>query len=854
MPPPSADIRTPSIQRSGTSRAYSSRLSTTEHILTERHAEAHDHYERRLDKDDDSILSLTEPLDRKLKGIAEEIIEKAALFMESYLRTVSPNSGKSADGMSDAIKPRPDSPMQLSNTPTDPSISTQRAGNTSDNSVLLKEKLDEANKWISWKSSSKEKNMYGPIGAFIKYVALVVKEKLTSLADPSSGNGRGCRLVLPSTKSDYNPPDADDTMRIDMGLVGANINSPVEANSGRVLYYKVIAVLEAKRRGDDDGFRDAFEQLDIYTRQMYQQQHNLRFAWGITVSGTHVRVCLFGPDRAKSSRLMDISKPEGRRAFIKVLVHWSLCEESQLGRDPTMEYLRDLKCWQIACPDKAGSMGEGADVKYYYFTTVSCQADRLFGRHTRCFLATDIRPTTMVSDETPLKPKFVIKDSWAFSKRNASEDTRDEVRSLEKVKACLLAKAAEQDIIIPKIEVGGRVSFLRNGGWVEDNTDTLYGRGKLVADKADTVRGPGEMADNNADDANKPGEVRSNDDLYFRAHRRIVMEPIGEPLRSTTSVAEFVTVVCDVMRCHSAFVNDCGILHRDISPNNILVFRGADGIARGMLIDLDCAIDIDQEKREKREGRAKRKEMTGTLPYMSINNLSGSLVEHTSLDDWESMLCVICWFATLGTISGKRRGDGELARCPIGKWRQGSTDEMITAKQSTFDSCNSFQNLIVRHFKLEGVAGSTSDRIGANSEVGEIGVGSAGAEIGTSSENDTSDEGDESDLLEGLAFELHECLFQNLSLSPDCRGTFEKPKCDEQNPTDSGALSGWRARKGRLGKLLPMVNPLEERAKIWKDISKQLLEIVDKYWKQAMALQEDALEAKSNVAIGTILQ
>ncbi|KAJ2418461.1 hypothetical protein GGF41_005045, partial [Coemansia sp. RSA 2531] len=404
------------------------------------------------------------------------------------------------------------------------------------------------------------------------------------------------------------------------------------------------------------------------------------------------------------------------------------------------------------------------------------------------------------------------------------------------VKACLLAKAAEQDIIIPKIEVGGRVSFLRNGGWVEDNTDTLYGRGKLVADKADTVHGPDELAENNADDVNKPGEVRSDDDLYFRAHRRIVMEPIGEPLRSTTSVAEFVTVVCDVMRCHSAFVNDCGILHRDISPNNILVFRGADGIARGMLIDLDCAIDIDQEKREKRKGRVKRKEMTGTLPYMSINNLSGSIVEHTSLDDWESMLCVICWFATLGTISGKRRGDEELARCPIGKWRQGSTDEMLTAKRYAFKDSESFMNTIVNHFKLEDCASGKSD------------------EIRASDTSDEGDEGDESDLLEGLAFELHECLFQNLSLSPDCRGTFEKPKCDEQNPTDGGALSGWRARKGRLGKLLPMVNPLEERAKIWKDISKQLLEIVDKYWKQAMALQEDALEAKSNVAIGTILQ
>ncbi|KAJ2886402.1 hypothetical protein H4R27_000693 [Coemansia aciculifera] len=780
-PPLSTASRTPRVSRSGTSGAYSNRFSTTQQLSTERHDEASIHYEQRLDKEQDFILKLAQPLDTERQIIAEEIIEKAALFMESYLNKASSSLGKPADGMDVADERRPDSPMQQPSTPTDSGTSTQRAERTIDNSLLLNEKLKAAKEWISWQSIGNEKVMYGPIGAFIEYVALMVQERLTSLTGPSSSNVLGCRLVLPSMKSDYKPPDADDSMRIDMGLTRAKINDPIDAYRGQVSYYEVLAVLEAKRKGDDNGFRDAFLQLDIYTRQLYQQQHNLRVAWGVTVSGKHVRVCHFGPDRAKSSSLMDVSIPEGRRAFVEVLVNWSLCEESQLGRDPTMKYLDDLKCWKIACPGEAGCMGEGAVVKDYYFTTVSCQADRLFGRHTRCFLATDARPTAVISADNPLKPTVVIKDSWALSKRQASEDTRDEVKSLNKVRDGLLEKAAELDIIIPEIVAGGRVSFLRNGDWVEDNTDTVCGLGEV-------------------------------DDPSFRAHRRIVMRPIGEPLRSTKSVAEFVTVVCDAMRCHSAFVELCNILQRDISDNNTLVFRGDDGIARGMLIDLDCAIDLGQGEQDI------RKEMTGTDPYTSINNLSTTDVERTSLDDWESMLCLICWFATYGTISGNRNEDPNLAKFPIALWRQGSTADMLTAKQSAFYDYESFRDLVVNNFKPEG------------------------------------DKGDESNLLENLAFELHDCLFQNRHLSPDCRGTRLKIKYDERNPTDSGALLGWRARKTQRSESLPMVNPFKERAKIWKDISKQLLEIANDYFAEAMDLQKKAIEAKSNAAIDNIPQ
>ncbi|KAJ2404476.1 hypothetical protein GGF41_007204, partial [Coemansia sp. RSA 2531] len=403
-------------------------------------------------------------------------------------------------------------------------------------------------------------------------------------------------------------------------------------------------------------------------------------------------------------------------------------------------------------------------------------------------------------------------DSWALSKRNASDDACDEVRSLNKIKEVLSAQAAAKDIIFPKIEAGGRGSFQRNGEWAEDNTDTMYGLGKLAEDNADTVHGSGNLPENNADTANEVGEAHSDDGPLFRAHRRIVMSPIGESLCSTKSVAKFVTVICDAMRCHSAFVDDCNILHRDISDNNILVVR-SEGIARGMLIDFDYAIDLEQKE------RGNLNKVTGTLPYMSINILSESDVEGTSLDDWESMLCLVCWFATRGTISGKRREHEELARLPIRRWRQGSTNDMILAKESAFHCHELFMSTVINNFKPEG------------------------------------DKPDKNELLKNLAFLFYKRLFQNPDLTPDCHGTIEKRKHVEPEHCD---LSIEELEADELDSLLnesfPMVNPFKERAEEWKDISKQLLAFTNVFWEKAMDLQKKANKANGNTAIANIYQ
>ncbi|KAJ2335220.1 hypothetical protein GGI00_001477 [Coemansia sp. RSA 2681] len=486
---------------------------------------------------------------------------------------------------------------------------------------------------------------------------------------------------------------------------------------------------------------------------------------------------------------MDVATSEGRRAFIRLLVAWSLCDDSQLGRDPTMGYMRDKGCWWIDCSDDGydggdiGSTGtstsndsagaRSSKMERYYFNTTICLADRLFGRHTRCFPATKDCPAEKIPSGESLKATVVIKDAWAYAKREASEDSRDEVKSMKKIQATFKAKN-RQDILYPKIEVGGRVKIKRRGELVEDTTLTIY-------DGCDSA-----LLDVVASD------------ILFRAHRRIAMSTIGEPLRKVRNVKEFVTVLHDAMQCHYTIVKHCRILHRDISENNVLVVRQEDGAVRGLLIDFDCAINIDEEK------TGARGEMTGTYPFMSLNNLSRSEVKRTSLDDWESMLYLLCLYATVGLEKGNERSREELAELPIARWRKDDIGSVTHAKKVHLSSADVFEEQIVRHF-------NDKDRF--------------------------------VEQLRALATLLYMTLFENEDAGPLCYGTSKH--------TSGSSAGSKQAMRAKLSSKVPppmlagstssnSSDPFEMRAQQWELISRQLLE--------AMTIAKSGMDTWEDIA------
>ncbi|KAJ2826521.1 hypothetical protein FBU31_003422 [Coemansia sp. 'formosensis'] len=693
--------------------------------------------------ENDSIRVLIRPPDAKLRLLAKKITDQAAKDMDDLLSKSKSSAGKENSSIASRTRAK---------------LSGERIGDVDDS------QLEACIKGIKKRTKTKgdfvdsEKVMHASINSFIVYVAHSVKARLSSVSISKTFKER-CRLILLGEITDSKLENSDDSSRIDIGLVDSNYDADIKPCI-KARYYQLQATFQVKKRMAD--VDKVFAQLYEHTRLMYAEQYDLRFAWGFTVCAGDVRVCHFGPSKAMASKLMDITTRQGRHDFIELLVHMSLCDNSQLGRDPTIRCLPDLSCWQIDCPDdEISGNGSRTTTTPYYFTNVRCVADRLFGRHTRCFPATATRPTKHIQKGESIEATVIIKDAFASAKPQAREDDHDEVKHLKKIRDTF-ADNNPDDILYPKIVVGGRVRFKKGGQIIEDTTSTMY-----------------EGVDDSLFDMVTGGSL-------FRAHRRIVLEPIGEPLCTVQTAKEFIAVICDVMLCHYEIVDKCKILHQDISDNNILVVR-KNGAVRGLLIDFDCAIDISEDREDASD------EMNGTIPFMSLNNLTMSSVKRTSLDDWESMLYLLCWYATIGfgTIDERHLAQKRLDKLPIARWRYGTMDIITRAKLNDLRNLGNFKEEIAFNF----------DRIDKHSVE-----------------------------LARLAVKLYKALFKNGNFGERYHGTDTTDYSSDS--TDDSFLAEFTNKQPRppsTGKdILDISSPFEMRAKEWKAISKDLFGIINK--------------------------
>ncbi|KAI9469382.1 hypothetical protein BX667DRAFT_539518 [Coemansia mojavensis] len=485
-------------------------------------------------------------------------------------------------------------------------------------------------------SLPKEKQMYPWISDFIEFVA----DKLSRMAPADCQP----RELVTFKKFDFMAKDADDYRRIDMALTqrAHQRHESIKEEEENGAYKNSLAIIEVKRQATEQD--QAFMQLALYSRNLYSTQINRRFAWGLTICGTIVVACILVNDKILASVPMDVDRPEGRKQFVSLLVNWSMCRSQRLGYDPTIGYDEELNQCTIT----------GSDGQEYNCESVVFMAYSLFGRHTRCFKATLLGSNT----------EYIIKDAWAYVDAKGSKISRDEITHLRRI-SDMLDSNEELQGTLPVLEAGGTVQIEHPNGIDGDTTEFIL--------------------------SSIDPDVRSK--VPLRIHRRMVLTPAGMPLQKVKSVDELIVIIHDVMQAHTAVLQKCRLLHRDVSVNNIL-FTGEKGTVKGMLIDFDVADPIDHPNRDKRPNRS------GTLPYMSIGNLKNNGVDRTALDDWESIIYIICWLGTLGI----NQHDQELYKrsysLPIDKWRKGSPTEIADEKSTHMHSHENFSPEDIKAFYL----------------------------------------------------------------------------------------------------------------------------------------------------------
>ncbi|KAJ1973014.1 hypothetical protein H4R35_004353 [Dimargaris xerosporica] len=512
-----------------------------------------------------------------------------------------------------------------------------------------------------------ESATYPGIKQFFDLIARAVYDDVSQF-DPAHPVRQETRLLQSTDSHDYAPKGSNNRNRPDVPIIAQAVpDNGFPSVTVKEAWSNIALVVEGKwdkgkaSEPAQTTVNGACGQLARYILNLYTSQPNRRFAWALITYNTFVYVCLFGRDRLYRTQAIDLSTLAGRQLFAQFVVFWSLAGPVQFGLDPTMVFDATTKRWTIQCFDDACTNNPPTPQVYYAPTDTMSIRPSLFGRRTMTFLASE-QPTG--------DPTVFIKDAWPVASTSAADDDlRNEIVLLRHIRQ-QFSRQKGLGLPYPQLEMGGTVRQCNHGQWEQDDATTAYG---------------------NFEAALPPKDPESAVPIH-RVHRRMVMTPIARRLDTLKNFNELIVVLADAMACHGKLYSDCNILHRDISTNNIMAVDQG-GKLRGMLIDFDNAL---HEQAQSTPGRPER---TGTLPFMSIGNLENNDTERTTLDDWESLLYVVCWLGTYGLdekarVGSMKRGTPKLK---IQQWLEGTMVDVANAKRSVMDTPISFST-VYKHF------------------------------------------------------------------------------------------------------------------------------------------------------------
>ncbi|OTA93921.1 hypothetical protein M434DRAFT_45037, partial [Hypoxylon sp. CO27-5] len=382
-------------------------------------------------------------------------------------------------------------------------------------------------------------------------------------------------------------------------------------------------------------YRDGLLRLCRSAYQVFASQPTRLFLHGFYIRSSLIELWVFDRSGLYCSEVLDIRGDFVQ--FLGIIISYQWMSDQDLGKINTIE--ADMNGIYVTL-DNVASFSSG---KLYLDSQPIASREGLVGTGTTCYRAR--MPNSNRWDH-------VLKFKWRWA-RDRPEDE--------------LLKLAEKKRVWGAIsldyykEVESTANLRRGLRW---GVQRRFSR-RYFQQIHENTEDQKQKATHNADGLAAYTEETKN---FFqnRILACIVTSPVGRPLHTFWSLLELLQVFRDAIKCHRSLYYDAKILHQDISPGNIIILDDQDeGKPKGILIDLDSAIELSEEL-EMDSG------ITGTRPFMAIGVLKGE--RHTYRHDLESFLYVFLW-----TIITNCAGNPtETSKLP--QWSNGNWDELAARK------------------------------------------------------------------------------------------------------------------------------------------------------------------------------
>ena len=453
------------------------------------------------------------------------------------------------------------------------------------------------------------------------------------------------------------------------GQVDLFLQKPAAGASDIFWYKNVLVVGEQKKSYDTSRFKADLLQLTRHVRSVFADQPTRRHVHAFSLCATKMESWVFDRSGAYSSGTFDIHNEPDR--FARALVGYTTMDDDRMGLDTFVE--RQDGHRYVALNNTSGKETRlRLDKAMVRQKAIVC-------RGTTCYETQD---------------GYVAKFSWASDKRKPEVEqlklaeangvegvarvvAHRQITTIAEMRDGLQFSAAHrfrsEDVRFDNLPTNTNTSSKRKSS-SDHTSDDASGakRRRSTCQKSKLATVPNDQL---SIGITKPSLYTPGEDLWEnRIYSCLIVSPAGRVISEFRTIKELLESERDAIKAHRSLYVKGRILHRDISPNNIIITNPetANGF-KGMLIDLDLAKVRDS-------GPSGARHQTGTMQFMAVEVLRK--IDHTYRHDLESFFYVLLWMcARQSWNNGFGVGQEPPKESILREWEIGSFKVIASVKR-----------------------------------------------------------------------------------------------------------------------------------------------------------------------------